>query len=116
MSKSLLAPDEIERAREMARVATLPPASIQGLADCIGYNRTTLSLFISGQYQASAQGIARAVLFQLDKLVCPFIGEEIHPDICKRRHSAPKPFGNPEKLSYWTACQACPNNPDSQEQ
>ena len=113
-----LTPDDIERARQMALDATQPGGamgSITELARRTGYNRATVSLFVSGKYDANPTAVARAVLFQLDRLVCPFIADEIHPDICTRRRSAPKPFGNPEKLAYWTACQACPNNPDAKE-
>lgn len=111
-----LSTSEVARARDMAREATAPGGiSIAELARRTGYNRATVSLFIADKYEANPEGVARAVLFQLDILVCPFIGEEIRPDICTRRRSAPKPFGNPEKLAYWTACQSCPNNPDSEE-
>lgn len=118
MGKSPLTPADIERARQMALDATAPGGalgSITELARRTGYNRATVSLFVSGKYEANPEGVARAVLFQLDRLVCPFIGAEIHPDVCTRRRSAPKPFGNPEKLAYWTACQSCPHNPDAKE-
>ncbi|WP_398309307.1 helix-turn-helix domain-containing protein [Zoogloea sp.] len=116
MAKPALPLEEIQRARQMALNATAPGAlSITDLASRIGYSRTALSLFLSGKYFANPQIVARALLLQLDKLECPFTGEEIQADVCKRRHTALKPFGNPEKLAYWTTCQSCANNPSSEE-
>lgn len=117
MAKSALTPEEIERAREMGMAATGPGGiSIAELARRTGYNRATVSLFLSGKYEANPEGVARAVLFQLDTLVCPFINEVIHPDVCARRRAAPKPFGNPEKLAYWTHCQSCEHNPEAKDE
>lgn len=116
MAKPALSPEEIERAREMGQAATDGGMSISELARRTGYNRTTVSLFLSGKYEANPEGVARAVLVQLDTLVCPFINEVIAPDVCARRRAAPKPFGNPEKLAYWTHCQSCEHNPEAKDE
>lgn len=86
------------------------PRGKAGVADEIGYSRTAVSLYLSGEYR-SPKKLEAAVISRYDRRHCPHTGEDTGPDICRRRALSPKPYGGNARERQWQACQSCPHKP-----
>ena len=74
------------------------------------YSRTAISLYLSGNYGADVEQIESAILARYDMHACKYNSMEISGPECKRRATAPRPFGGRVKEAYWQACQMCEHN------
>lgn len=86
------------------------PRKIAGVADEIDYSRTSLSLYLAGKYPAQ-KAIERAILARYNRRNCPHTGEDIAPEICRKKALAPQPYGGAARERQWHACQNCPHKP-----
>ncbi|WP_299773191.1 hypothetical protein [uncultured Tateyamaria sp.] len=78
----------------------------------IGYSRVAISHIYHERYGASAGRIKAAFLDAFGNGPdCPHLGETISPAECADHRSGPMPTSNPARFKHWTACQACPLNP-----
>lgn len=100
----------MSRALDLLRGELAAGKTLTEIAELIGYSRTTVSLYASGQY-ANPEQVEAAVIRALDVHLCPHIGEPVAPDVCRRKALAPKPFGGSARLAWWTTCQTCPHKP-----
>ncbi len=73
-------------------------------------SRTALSLVLNDKYPAKTDKIAEKVLSVYGKVICPFLGEQITLQICKKHHSGSVPTSSPRAMKHWRACQACQYN------
>lgn len=87
---------------------------IAGVAKEIGYSRTTLSLYLSGDY-GNGEKIEAALLSRYNRRVCPHTEEEVAPEYCRKKALAPKPYGGAARERHWQACQDCPHKPVKEE-
>lgn len=105
MSRALeLLRQQIEAGKPMARIATE-----------IGYSRTAVSLFVNGKYERDSRRLEATIVHTYDRRHCPQLGEEVSPDLCRRKACVPKPFGGTARLNFWQGCQRCPHRPDNHE-
>ena len=74
------------------------------------YSRTAISLYLSGNYSAGVEKLETAILARYDMHACTHNGMEISGPECKRRATAPRPFGGRAKEAHWQACQLCEHN------
>lgn len=81
------------------------------VAEQLGVSRTLVSLVSAGKYHGNTGAFAGRVLLRYDRRDCPYTGEEIASDLCRRRALGPQPFGGHAKLAQWTACQSCHHKP-----
>lgn len=87
--------------------------SIAEVARRLGYSRPAISLVVHGRYPATRERIAARVreVFGADA-ECPHLRAPISPEDCAAVRTAPMPTNDPKRLRHWTACRACPLNPD----
>lgn len=90
--------------------------SIAAVAADIGMPRPSLSMLISGTYPArldkvSTKYAARVVSLFRGQVLCPHLRQGIGAEVCKANAAAPMSMSSPEKLQFWAACRACPQNP-----
>ncbi|MFZ4539298.1 hypothetical protein [Propionivibrio sp.] len=85
--------------------------SIEQISQEVGYSRTAVSLWKDGKYEANPRNIESAILKAYDRHDCPHTGEEITPDVCRKKALGPRPFGGAERRAWWLCCQTCPNCP-----
>ncbi|KIC38134.1 hypothetical protein RA27_20400 [Ruegeria sp. ANG-R] len=79
----------------------------------IGYSRVAISHIYHGRYGANTDRIKAAFLeANGDGPDCPHLGQAISPAECADYRSGPMPTSDPTRFKRWTACQACPLNPD----
>lgn len=100
----------MSRGLELLRAQLAAGKTLTEIAELIGYSRTTVSLYASGQYK-QPELVEAAVIRALDVHLCPHIGEPVAIDVCRRKALAPKPFGGSARLAWWTTCQTCPHKP-----
>lgn len=84
-------------------------------AEEIGYNRTTVSLLLAGQYPANTARIQAAVQQTYGQVRCPWLEQVIPAAHCKKQREAPMPQSSATELRFWRCCQSCPNNPDREQ-
>jgi hypothetical protein len=89
---------------------TVDASSMTSVAEAIGYSRTAISLYLSGNYGAGVQNLESAILARYDIYSCTHNGIEISGPDCQRRATAPRPFGGRAKEANWLACQECSHN------
>lgn len=99
-------------ALEMVRAQRAAGKTITQIAEEVGYSRTALSLFLAGRYERDSRKLEAAVVRTYDRRLCPYLGEEVDPELCVRKALAPKPFGGRARLAWWLACQKCPHRPE----
>lgn len=104
------------RAAELFEAQIAAGKSLQQIGDEIGYSRTTVSLYNSGQYRSGVACLEAAILKAYDKRTCPHTEALIEPEVCTRKALSPKPFGGSERLAWWTCCQRCPNKPEQNKE
>lgn len=101
----------MSRALEMAFEQVKAGKSKHQIASEIGYSRPAVSRFMSGTYGAGLAKIEAAIYHAYDRRDCLHTGEAIAPEVCRKKASAPKPFGGTARLTWWEACQGCCHNP-----
>jgi len=94
----------------LAAAAKAHPRKLAGVAAELGYSRPALSRYVNGSYGNAAK-LEAAIVLRYDRRDCPHTGEEISPEVCRRRALAPKPYGGEARERQWQACQSCPNKP-----
>jgi hypothetical protein len=83
-------------------------SNISRVAKQLGYSRTTISLVVSGDYDASTDKIADAVRRNFSNQVeCPHLNCVITLEACKDCQSRKIPQSNARALRHWRACQTC---------
>ncbi len=88
---------------------------MQGVADRIGYSRTTVSLVRAGKYP-NADLVGAAVIATYVLVECPFFGgQSIKPTDCKQYAARDYRAINADQVEHWRACRKCPKNPTRQE-
>lgn len=102
----------MSRASELFQEQVTAGKSLQTISDEIGYSRTAVSLYNSGQYRSDVACLESAILKAYDKRRCPHTAELIGPEVCARKALSPKPFGGSDRLAWWKCCQHCPNKPE----
>ena len=91
--------------------------NIKDVAMRLGYARTTISLVLGGRYPGQTDRIERQVIRILGGGVrCPHLKHVIEADACQRTRRGPMPTSDPVRLRHWSACRACPLNPDLEQQ
>lgn len=102
----------MSRALDLALAQQAAGKTIQQIANDIGKGRTAVSLWIRGVYQANGKNIEAAVIKAYDRRDCPHTGNEIAPDVCRKKALGAKPFGGSERRAWWLCCQTCPHKPE----
>ncbi len=105
----MLNPAYNPHAYELARAAA-KATSKQAVADAIDYTRGAVSQYLNGYYLANPAKLEAAILARYDIHTCPHTGHEIGGPECRRRATAPRPFGGRAKEANWLACQSCQHN------
>ncbi len=82
-------------------------SNITQVAAAIGYHRTSLSRYLNEEDYPSPAPLEAALLELLDRRSCPHTGLEISADQCRRKATAPRPFGGATRARHWSACQSC---------
>lgn len=90
------------------------PRGLAGVAVVLGYSRPALSRYVNGSYGNAAK-LEAAIVNRYDRRICPHTGEELAPEVCRRRALVPKPFGGAARERQWIACQTCPNRPSNEK-
>ena len=91
--------------------------SINAVALRLGYARTSISLVLAGRYPGQTDRVERKVERIFGALVtCPHRKTSIEPDDCRSTRRGPMPTSDPVRLRQWSACRACPLNPDLEQQ
>lgn len=90
--------------------AAVEAGSMTAVAEQVGYSRTSISLYLSGKYGAGVENLEAAILARYDMHACTHNGMEISGPECKRRATAPRPFGGRAKAAHWETCQLCEHN------
>lgn len=103
-------------AAELFQAQVTEGKSLQQISDEIGYSRTTVSLYNSGQYRAGLAALEAAIVKTYDKRLCTHTGELIEPPTCERKALSPKPFGGSARLAWWICCQSCPHKPEPKKE
>ena len=75
----------------------------------LGYSSTTLSLVRRNKYPGGTDRIEAKVLEVFGEVSCPFLGQSIPADQCRRTRLAPVPTSSPRALQHWSACRTCPH-------
>lgn len=101
----------MNRALELLRAQLDAGKTLTQISEEIGYSRTTVSLYSSGQYHGKAEAVEAALIKAYDTHECPHTREPVAPDVCQRKALAPKPFGGSERLIWWKTCQTCQHKP-----
>ena len=79
----------------------------------VGYSRPAISHMYHGRYGASTDRIATRIVEVFGTgIECPYLRETLKAPDCKAHRSGPMPAHNPHRFTHWTACQACPLNPN----
>lgn len=101
---------------EMLQAAvTADPRGITGVAERIGYSRTAVSLALAGRY-ANPEHIAHAVVNMLQAVACPFLGQAIAPDACRRFSTRSYIAITAADVPHWRACRKCSHAPATKTQ
>ena len=83
----------------------------------IGYNRSTVSLVLSGKYPASSTDRVRAAVeATYGHVDCPQLETNIPAALCKKHRTASMPQSSASDLRFWRGCQTCSNNPNRENQ
>ena len=82
----------------------------QAVADKLGYSRTTISLVMAGKYPGKTDDVAARVAERLGGFACPYDGQTITPEQCRKSAKEAAPTHNPSKMAKWSACQNCQRN------
>ena len=90
--------------------AEVANSSRQAVADKLGYSRTTISLVMSGKYPGKTDEVASRVAERLGGFACPYDGQTITPEQCRKSAKEAAPTHNPSKMAKWSACQNCQRN------
>jgi hypothetical protein len=98
-------------ALRLAQAQLAAGKSKQQIALEIGYNRSTVSVWMRGVYIVDGRNVADAVLKTYDRRDCPHSGEPVTPDVCRKKALSPKPFGGAERRAWWQCCQTCAHQP-----
>jgi hypothetical protein len=73
----------------------------------LGYSATTLSLVRRNKYPGSTDRVEERVAQLYGEVQCPFLGQTIPAEQCRRISHSPVPTSNPKALRHWSACQSC---------
>lgn len=90
--------------------AAAEKTSITAVASALGFSRPAISQYLNHCYGADPAQIEAAILTLYDVYSCTHSGIEISGPECRRRATAPRPFGGRAKEAHWLACQACSHN------
>jgi hypothetical protein len=81
----------------------------------IDYSKATLSLVLSGKYDANPRRIEEAVLRLYGTVACPFEERPLTARECQEWRQRDVPTSSAWALKHWSACQDCPHNPAPKE-
>jgi DNA transposition AAA+ family ATPase len=91
-------------------VIAVGQSNIQTVANTIGYSRTALSLYMSGNYAAGVEKIEEAIKRFYDVKNCPFLTKPVDIHYCTTKSTAARPIkSGGVREAHWLACQSCPN-------
>jgi hypothetical protein len=92
--------------------------SVSSVAARIGMPRPSLSLLVNDTYPARLDKVgnkyaAKVLALLKDQLHCPHLRKGISLETCRHHAGRPMSTNNPERMSQFMACRACPQNPIS---
>lgn len=92
--------------------------SVSSVAARIGMPRPSLSLLVNGTYPARLDKVgikyaAKVLGLLKDQLHCPHLRKGISRETCRHHAGRLMSTSNPERMSQFTACRVCPQNPIS---
>lgn len=101
---------------QLLRAEVAKGRTITAVAADIDMPRPSLSMLLAGNYPAgldkiSAKFAARVVAMFDGQVLCPYLRKGIGAEQCQSHATAPMSMSDPEKLRFWAACRACPQNP-----
>lgn len=86
--------------------------SIQAVADELGYNRSSISSALSGNYPGGTGKIqAKVIATYCDRIICPHTAGDMAQETCTTFRTRTLPTSDASELRHWLACQNCPLNP-----
>ncbi len=87
--------------------------TIQAVADQLGYNRSSVSSALSGNYPGGTGKIqAKVIATFCDRVLCPHTKTDVSQEVCTDLRTRALPQSDAGELRQWFACQDCPNNPN----
>lgn len=84
--------------------------SLRAVAADLGYSHATLSLVLSGKYDADTRRIEEAVLAIFGTVACPFEGRDLKARECASWCARGIPTSSAWSVRHWAACKTCPHN------
>jgi len=69
--------------------------------------RTQISRVLGGYDCGDMDKFERTVRRHFERRTCPHTGREIDNEECRRRATAPQPFGGIAREKHWATCQVC---------
>lgn len=104
-------------ARQLVADQIADGKTVKQVAQAIGYNRSSLSLFLHGHYPAKSTGKIEAAIISTftDHVLCPHLREVISRDACGCYATRPLPQSDAAEFKHWLACQSCPIKPPKGE-
>lgn len=83
----------------------------------VGVSRTSVSLYLSGQYPGGVTKIEKRIIQKLREAVhCPHLQEEISASDCATYSGRTIQTHSPAALAFWRSCQRCAFNTKTQGQ